>query len=86
MASIDRKAAGARAACVQGLTLPDWLRRAVEEARDKPPAGALTVEEIAKMMGLSRGQANARMKKLYEAGKVTRVNVGGRFYYNTAEK
>ena len=82
MASIDRKAAGARAACVQSLTMPDWLRRAADELRGKPPEGALTVNEIAKLLGRTRSPTNDHMNRLYEAGKVTRVKVNGKFYYS----
>ncbi len=81
MASIDRKAAGARAACVQSLAMPDWLRRAAVELQGKPPDGALTIGEISKLMGLSRGQTNDRMKTLYDAGKINRVKANGKFYY-----
>jgi DNA-binding Lrp family transcriptional regulator len=81
MASIDRKAAGARAACVQSLTMPDWLRRAAVELQGKPPEGALTVNEIAKLLGLSRGRIKDRMKTLYDAGKINRVKANGKFYY-----
>jgi predicted transcriptional regulator len=62
--------------------MPDWLRRAADELRGKPPEGALTVDEIAKLLGLTRSPASCRMKALYEAGKVTRVKVNGKFYYS----
>jgi len=81
MASTNRKAPGAGAASVQSLTVPDWIRRAMGTRYDCPPPGALTVHELAKMMGVSRQHTNETMKTMYDAGKIDRMLSGRKFHY-----
>ena len=81
MASTNRKAPGAGAASVQSLTVPDWVRIAMGSRSDRPPPGALTVHELAVMMGMSRQHTNEIMKAMYDAGKIDRMLSGGKFYY-----
>jgi DNA-binding IclR family transcriptional regulator len=47
----------------------------------RPPPGALTVHELAKMMGMSRQHTNEIMKTMYDAGKIDRMSSGGKFHY-----
>jgi hypothetical protein len=81
MASTNRKAPGTGAASVQSLTVPDWVREAMGSRSARPPPGALTVHELAKMMGMSRQHTNEIMKTMYDAGKIDRMSSGGKFHY-----
>ena len=81
MASTNRKAPGAGAASVQSLTVPDWVREAMGSRSARPPPGALTIQELAKLMNRSRKRTGEVMKEMYDAGKIDRILSDGEFYY-----
>lgn len=60
------------------ISVNEWMTAYLEVAstkEDTVPGGYLTVEEIAKIMGVCRQVASQRVNDLYRAGKADRIKL-----------
>ena len=74
------RVAGARAARVQSLDVPDWLRKELE-AQPKRPPDAVTVEMYAKAIGRQRARASVLLEQRVQRGELQRWHDGKRFWF-----